>query len=350
MLDQLARSDAKLGFSGLTFAFRFRDGAAERIAGSELPQALSEPGGWIWIHLDLTEQSAREWIEREAPIPNRGRDILLSEDDHLLLEPVEGGVAGVLADLLRERAGENRDLGRLRFVLAGELVVSGRRDALGAIARTLETIDGGKRFPSAMALLEAIVSHFADAVAVVADELNETLDFIEDRLIDDVVGDERRKLGPVRRIAVRLHRQLAALRLLFRRWSLPGQSELPASIGEAAGRLGQRLDGLDHEIAAIQERSRLLQDEIGAKLAAETNRHLFALSMVTVFLLPPTLVAGVFGMNVSDLPFTKDAGGFPWAIVLTAASSAAVFAVMRWLRIIRWPRSPWRNRSHQPRG
>ena len=105
----------------------------------------------------------------------------------------------------------------------------------------------------------------------------------------------------------------------------------------------QRLDGLDHEIAAIQERSRLLQDEIGAKLAAETNRHLFALSMVTVFLLPPTLVAGVFGMNVSELPFTKDAGGFPWAIGLTAASSAVVFAVMRWLRIIRWPRLPGRT-------
>jgi zinc transporter len=348
MLDQLARSDAKPGISGLSFAFRFREGAAERIEAGNLHQALNEPGGWIWVHPDLTDQSAREWIAREAPIPNRGRDILLSEDDHLLLEPVERGVAGVFADLLREYAGESRDLGRLRFVLTGELVVSGRRDALGAIARTLETIDGGKRFPSAMALLEAIVSHFADAVAVVADELNDTLDLIEDRLIDDVVGDERRKLGPVRRTAVRLHRQLAALRLLFRRWSMPALSELPASVGEAAGRLAQRLDGLDHEIAAIQERSRLLQDEIGAKLAAETNRHLFALSMVTVFLLPPTLVAGVFGMNVTELPFTRDAGGFPWAIGLTAASSAVVFAVMRWLRIIRWPRLPGQKRSHRP--
>jgi len=122
---------------------------------------------------------------------------------------------------------------------------------------------------------------------------------------------------------------------LFRRWAGPGPSHLPSRLGEAAGRLAQRLDGLDHEIAAIQDRARLLQDEIGAKIAAETNRHLYALSLVTVFLLPPTLVAGVFGMNVTDLPFTKDAGGFPWAIVLTLGSALLAYAVMRMLRVIR---------------
>ena len=155
-------------------------------------------------------------------------------------------------------------------------------------------------------------------------------------MIDDVIpGDEPQRLAPVRRTAVRLHRQLAALRLLFRRWSLPGQTELPSRIGEAAGRLAQRLDGLDHEIAALQDRARLLQDEIGAKLAAATNRNLYVLTIVTAFLLPPTLVAGVFGMNVTDVPFTKDPGGFIWAMALTIASAVAVYVFLRWLRIMR---------------
>jgi zinc transporter len=335
MLDQISDSPAIDDCPGLIFAYRFRDGSAELLASDDVDRALHEPGGWIWLHLALTDPTSRQWIERAARIPTRAREILLSDDDHLVLEPIEGGVAGVFADLLREFEGESRGLGRLRFALTNELVVSGRRDALGAIARTREAIASGKQFPDAIALLETIVGHFADAVGAVVEELTETLDLIEEHVIDNAMRDEQRRLGPARRMAVRLHRQLSSLRVLFRRWATPGGSELPSRLGEAAGRLAQRLDGLDHEIAAIQDRARLLQDEIAAKLAAETNRYLFVLSLATVFLLPPTLVAGVFGMNVTDLPFTKDPGGFLWAIGLTIGSAALVYALLRWLRIIR---------------
>ena len=335
MLQVQAPVKADADFPGLSFAYRFSDGHAEPLAGRDLAAAIAEPGGWIWVHLALAEPLARDWIAHEAPLPERARDILLSEDEHQLLEPIEGGVAGVFADLLREFAGETRELGRLRFALTDTLVVSGRRAALGAIQRTLDAMGKGKRFPDAVALLEEIVSHFADAGALVAGELSDTLDEIEERLIDDVSGNERLRLGPVRRTAVRLHRQLAALRLLFRRWSAPGEAELPTRIGAAAGRLAQRLDGLDHEIASIQERARLLQDEIAAKLAAETNRHLFVLTVLTALLLPPTLISGIFGMNVSDLPFTKEGGGFIWAMALLVASIVLVYAAMRFLRIMR---------------
>lgn len=336
MLDQVTdhtvTATADADFPGLSFAYRFRDGEAQPIAALDIPAALAEPGGWIWIHLALSEPHARDWIAQHAPLPQRAHDIL-SGDDHQLLEPVDGGVAGVFADLLREFAGETRELGRLHFALTDTPVVSGRRAALGAIQRTLDALGKGKRLPDAIALLEEIVSHFADAVAKVAEELSDTLDAIEESLIDEVAADERLKLGPARRTAVRIHRQLSTLRLLFRRWSMPGDSQAPTRIGATAGRMAQRLDGLDQEIVSVQERARLLQDEIAAKLAAETNRRLFVLTVLTAFLLPPTLIAGIFGMNVTDLPFTKGGNGFLWAMLLTVVSSLTVYAVMRWYRI-----------------
>ena len=331
--DRTVTATADADFPGLSFAYRFRDGEAQPIPARDIPAALAEPGGWIWIHLALSEPHARDWIAQRAPLPQRARDILLSGDDHQLLEPVDGGVAGVFADLLREFAGETRELGRLHFALTETLVVSGRRAALGAIQRTLDALGKGKRLPDAIALLEEIVSHFADAVARVAEELSDTLDAIEESLIDDVAADERLKLGPARRTAVRIHRQLSTLRLLFRRWSMPGEGQAATRIGATAGRMAQRLDGLDQEIVSVQERARLLQDEIAAKLAAETNRHLFVLTVLTAFLLPPTLIAGIFGMNVTDLPFTKGENGFLWAMLITVVSSLTVYAVMRWYRI-----------------
>jgi zinc transporter len=59
------------------------------------------------------------------------------------------------------------------------------------------------------------------------------------------------------------------------------------------------------------------------------------LTVLTAFLLPPTLISGIFGMNVSDLPFTKEGGGFLWAMGLIVASIALVYVVMRLLRITR---------------
>ncbi len=337
MLDQTATVSAKADpdFPGLSFAYRFRGGQAEALAGRDIAQALAEPGGWIWIHLGLAEARARDWIAQDAPLPERARQILLSDDEHQMLEPIAGGVAGVFADLLRESAGGAPELGRLHFALTDNLVVSGRRAALGAIQRTLDALGRGKRLPDAMALLEEIVSHFADAVGAVAEELSDTLDAIEESLIGDASADEHNKLGPARRTVVRIHRQLSTLRILFRRWAMPADGEPQSRIAAAAGRLAQRLDGLDQEIVAIQERARLLQDEIAAKVAAETNRSLFVLTIVTAFLLPPTLVAGIFGMNVTDLPFTKGESGFLWAMAITGVSSALVYVFMRWLRILR---------------
>lgn len=322
--------------SGLTFAYRFDAGGEGTALGeSEIESALAEPGGWLWLHVDLSVPAARDWVENGTLLPEAGRAMLLSQDEHVRLEPVEGGVAGVFADLLRDSAGHDRALGRLRFVMTRTLVISGRHEALGAIARTVQSIGEGRRFTDSVALLEQIVEHFAEAVARVAAELTDALDAIEDELIEDRPGGERTKLGPVRRTAVRLHRQLSSLRLIFHRWAAPEPDILPAKLEEAVGRLGRRLDGLDQEVLAIQERARLMQDELAAKLTVETNRHLFALSLLTAFLLPPTLIAGMFGMNLPDMPFAGTAGGFWLAIFLSALTGGAVYLLLRAMRVMR---------------
>lgn len=230
MLDPGVTHGLAVEIPGLVFAYRFREGAAERLDSSEAARALHEPGTWLWLHLSLAEQGARDFIA-QSDIPERARALLLSDDDHLRLEPIAGGVAGVFADFLRDMDGETRGIGRLRFALTDTLVISGRWSALGGISRTLKALDEGARFPHAVALLEAIVDHFADATASVAEDLADQLDAIEDRVLEERTSDERRSLGPVRRTAVRLHRQLASLRVLFRRWGGPAGGELPSRLG-----------------------------------------------------------------------------------------------------------------------
>jgi zinc transporter len=102
-----------------------------------------------------------------------------------------------------------------------------------------------------------------------------------------------------------------------------------------AGRLAQRLDELDHQIVEMRERSRLLQEELQLQIEAQGNESLRVLSVLTALLLPPTLVTGIFGMNVKGLPLTTDDSGFLWAALMLASSSVTAFWVMKRLGLIR---------------
>ncbi|MFC3125719.1 CorA family divalent cation transporter [Pseudoroseomonas globiformis] len=69
------------------------------------------------------------------------------------------------------------------------------------------------------------------------------------------------------------------------------------------------------------------------RVAEEASRRLPILSFLTAVLLPPSLVAGIFGMNVPDLPDTAAPGGFWWAILSILALGALVPAPMGGLRL-----------------
>ena len=76
------------------------------------------------------------------------------------------------------------------------------------------------------------------------------------------------------------------------------------------------------DLAALQERIKLLQEEIAAQLSEQTNRSLFTLTMVTVLALPINITTGFFGMNVGGIPFAEFAHGFLTVVLIVALFTA----------------------------
>ena len=62
MLDPGVTHGLAAEIPGLVFAYRFREGAAEQLDNVEAARALHEPGTWLWLHLSLSEQGARDFI------------------------------------------------------------------------------------------------------------------------------------------------------------------------------------------------------------------------------------------------------------------------------------------------
>ena len=157
------------------------------------------------------------------------------------------------------------------------------------------------------------------------------VDGIEDTLLAGRLESKRADLGSLRRLLVRLQRLLAPEpAALFRLLKKP-----PAWISEDdLQELRQSTEEFNvalSDMAALQERIKLLQEEIAGRVAEASNRTLYVLTVVTVLALPINIMAGLFGMNVGGIPFNEHPFGF-WIVVAIVVSFTALAAWLAFRR------------------
>jgi zinc transporter len=320
---------------GLVWAFRIHaDGHSETLPIDQ-PIAFDHDG-LLWLHFNLTDARAVQWLAAtELDVPVMARSLLLSKDTYQQLHAVDDAVYGVISDLLRNIGTATDDTGYLRFVMTEHALISGRHHALCAADATRRALESGHRIESVAALFETVVENVADTMDQVAERLAQSLDEVEESILSDEAVDLRQALGRLRRTCVRLHRQLSGLRGVFHRFEQQDISELKPALQLRAGKLAQRLDGLDHRVVEMRERSRLLQEELHLKIEEQGNDNLRVLSVLTALLLPPTLITGIFGMNTKGLPLTDVDSGFLWAAGLIVLSSISAYFIMKRIGLIR---------------
>jgi zinc transporter len=310
---------------GLVWGVRCSGTTAAPIEGDF---AKVEPGQWLWLHFNLADMRTPSWLASTTLISKTAAERLLSNDDTQQIVPLGDCITGVFFDLVRNLDGTINEFGYFRFALTEQVLITGRRRALSSIETARQRIEMGHRFTSPVELLIEIVSQIASTIDMTVEELATEIDMIEDTVLKEGMRDDRVRLGAARLTTVRIHRRLNSLGGLFRRLSVGQPTGLMATLRTTAGPLTQRLDELDHEVVELRDRAHLLQEELSARVAEQTNRHLHILSIVTTLLLPPTLVTGLFGMNVDGLPFAGNVHGFWWTFALAFGASAVAVWVL----------------------
>lgn len=296
--------------------------------------ALGAPEGTVWLHFNLADNRARQFLAACAWLPDDAREVLLGDGDHVQLERCGDGVTGILGDLHHDFGNDPRAIGVLRLYADAHRLITARRHPLKAIDQMRRAVGAGQGARTSLDLLLCFIENLASAVTKVVNEAAEDVEEVEDRLIVGRLGTDGSTLGQVRRLAVRLRRRIAAQRsaLASLLKVLPPwcDDDDRAAMADAV----ERLADLGHDIELIQERARLLQEELSARLTEATNRNLYILSTVTVVMLPVTLVTGIFGMNVGGLPWASDPAGFADVALLLAAVVGMSILALKWLRVL----------------
>jgi len=95
------------------------------------------------------------------------------------------------------------------------------------------------------------------------------------------------------------------------------------------------IDSLDSHTAFLFDKINFLMDATVGFININQNKIIKIFSVASVALLPPTLIASIYGMNFKNMPELDHPWGYPFALALMLASVAAPFIYFRrkgWLK------------------
>jgi zinc transporter len=246
-------------------------------------------------------------------------------------------VAGVLPAYARTGDVDDFELTCWHFAMQPNSLITGRRRATRTLVKMWQAVEGGLDPATPAKLLDLCIAEFAREVRARLVSLGDSLELVEDKLFEQrgagELNDLGGRLGAVRREATRLHRALAPLARTFDE----DEEEWPAWVSFSEHDSGHRLlhSALD-DITALQDHARSLQDELTTRLAEETNRRLYLVSVVTTVLLPATFVTGFFGMNTGGMLWGGDGApyGTIYATLLCIAAAIITLLLLRLKRLL----------------
>ncbi len=326
-----------LGETPFLWTIVFEESGAGSLASFGAPPDLAS-GKLTWAHINLSDMRGRHWIESQNILTEEARELLTGPATPQRLHASGEALWGALIDYSQEfghleEEVSTENLTQLRFAVGPGYFITARLRPSRSAAAVQRGVIRGRLFTSAYDLVEAVVDESMEAMDGAIDRLARNLDEVEDRVLDDDIRDERRRLGVLRRALIRAHREIGGALRVVSRFDPKGQSAPAAQA--VVQQFAFRLDSCNQEVQAAEQRARLLQDEIVSKLTTETNRQLYVLTILSTLLLPPTLITGVFGMNVGGLPFSEGPSGFIQAILICFVAAFFGWAFMWSVRNLR---------------
>ena len=298
------------------------------------------PAGAIWIDLHNPTREEEAFIESVTGIAVPTKDEMDEiETSSRLYE--ENGAIYMTATLATGILRESPETHAVSFILTPAHLITVRYAEIVSFERFATHVE---RTPvlcenSAMALvhlLDAVVDRLADGIEHVGREVDavsrqafrrariKSQQRVSNLALQSLLirlGSAQDALSKARQSAVSLNRALGYL----------------AFAAPKTANIASHVKSLSRDIASLSDHSTYLSANITFLLDAalglisiEQNAVLKIFSVGAIVFMPPTLVAGIYGMNFKFMPELDWSLGYPWALVLMLASAILPYLVFRW--------------------
>src|ERR687883_1669400 len=318
---------------------RPRSPVGDVVARPEPRIAELQAGGLTWIHLDSpTADEANMLAERFGWHPLDIEDVLSKRQRPKIDEyPDEGYLFAVLHFPVYDKAIQRLNAGELDFFLGPDYLVTLPAVELLPVTRLFRRCEEDEALRDQLFskgsgyLLYHVLDDLFDYCFPILDKIGYKLDSIEDAMFEERAEDVVRDISNVKQEIISYRKiikpERSTLRLLERRVErfLPEELELYFDdIVDAAERIWDLLDNYKEVVEGLESTNESV-------ISHRQNDVLRVLTVFSVVLLPLTLIASVFGMNV-HFPGFETAAAFWVLLGLMVGLAAAMVAFFRWKR------------------
>ena len=125
-------------------------------------QRWTPADGAIWVHIDVADAAACQWLSRNSGIPQGALDTLLAEETRPRSTVTDEGMLVVLRGVNTNPGDDPEDMVSVRVWIDGSRVVSTRRRRLLSMADISEALVSGNGPGRPGALFAMLVERLAD--------------------------------------------------------------------------------------------------------------------------------------------------------------------------------------------
>ena len=320
---------------------RTRPGASSDAAGAATERRPLEltAGGLTWIHLDRPDQAtATELAERFGWHALDVEDVL-SKRQRPKIDEYPEYLFGVLHFPVYDKAVQRLNAAELDFFLGPDYLVTLPNVELLPVTRLFHRCEDDEELREELfakgsgRVLYEVLDDLFDYCFPILDKIGHKLDSVEDDMFERRAEDVVRDLSDVKQEIISYRKiikpERASLRLLERQVErfMPEELDLYFDdIVDAAERIWDLLDNYKEVVEGLESTNESV-------ISHRQNDVLRVLTVFSAVLLPLTLIASVFGMNV-DFPGFGTAAAF-WAIVaVMVVALGGLLGFFRWKRWI----------------
>ncbi|WP_397535555.1 magnesium/cobalt transporter CorA [Roseateles sp.] len=314
---------------------RLKGGLFQEEIESPEALALSRP---VWVDLEQPTAEEKGWILDRfgLVIPEDIVDEDLEESARFYEE--DNGELHIRSDFLIDDDEAPRNV-RVAFILHNQVLFSVHNEDL-PVFRLLRL--RARRIPALiedakdvlLKLYDADAEYSADALEGIYDSLEKVSAAVLKKDVNDAeAGEVLAAIAREEDLNGRIRRNVMDTR---RAVSFMMRSRmLSAEQFEEARQILRDIDSLDSHTAFLFDKINFLMDATVGFININQNKIIKIFSVASVALLPPTLIASIYGMNFKYMPELDQAWGYPLALGLMLASVAAPFIYFRrkgWLK------------------
>ena len=292
----------------------------------------------VWVDLEAPTDEEKSWVEQHfgLTIPSDAVDEDLEESARFYEE--DNGELHIRSDFLIDDGATARNV-RVAFILHQNVLFSVHGEEL-PVFRLLRL--RARRIPALiedakdvlLKLYDADAEYSADALEGVYDTLEAVSARVLRQEVDDqTAGEALSAIARQEDLNGRIRRNVMDTR---RAVSFMMRSRmLNAEQFEEARQILRDIDSLDSHSTFLFDKINFLMNATVGFININQNKIIKIFSVASVALLPPTLIASIYGMNFRNLPELNWQYGYAYALALMVASVAAPFIYFRrkgWLR------------------